>query len=104
MEQERVAYLSYLLRLWQTRSGEKLVWRASLENARTGVRHSFADPIDALYFLDREMGRADPRQDMPGTDGDPADPGADLPGRALRSQVGDQVRVYGAELGDRRRS
>ena len=38
MGQERLAYLSYLLRLWQTRSGDELVWRASLENARTGVR------------------------------------------------------------------
>ena len=37
-EQEQRRYISYLLRLWQTRSKGKPVWRASLERAGTGER------------------------------------------------------------------
>ena len=69
MGQEQLAYLSYLLRLWQTRSGDELVWRASLENARTGVRNSFVDPADMLSFLEREMGHTDRDQVTPGVGG-----------------------------------
>ena len=55
MNQEQPGYLSYLLRLWQTQSGSELVWRASLENARNGERHSFAN-LDALCrFLRQQM-------------------------------------------------
>jgi hypothetical protein len=41
-------YLSYLLRLWQTRSGEKQVGRASLESPGTGERQGFAS-LEALF-------------------------------------------------------
>ena len=41
-------YASYLLRLWQNTSGNKVVWRASLENSQTGERQGFAS-LDALF-------------------------------------------------------
>jgi hypothetical protein len=47
-------YLSYLLRLWQIESKGRLVWRASLEDARTGERQGFAS-IDALLAFLREQ-------------------------------------------------
>jgi hypothetical protein len=53
---EQRRYLSYLLRLWQIRSGGELVWRASLESARTGERTGFAS-VDALFaFLQQQTG------------------------------------------------
>ena len=52
-EQER-RYLSYLLRLWQIESKGQLVWRASLEDARTGERRGFAG-IDALLAFLRDQ-------------------------------------------------
>jgi hypothetical protein len=48
-------YLSYLLRLWQTRDGEKEIWRASLESPGTGERQSFADVNELVDFLHHEM-------------------------------------------------
>jgi hypothetical protein len=48
-------YLSYLLRLWQTRNRGSLVWRASIEDAHTSVRRGFADLAGLLAFLEREM-------------------------------------------------
>jgi len=43
--------MSYLLRLWQTTSGTKVVWRASLENSQTGERQGFADLGALLNYL-----------------------------------------------------
>ncbi|HEX5691798.1 MAG TPA: hypothetical protein VFX76_17405 [Roseiflexaceae bacterium] len=51
MEGERRHYRSYLLRLWGAQSGEGFVWRASLEDARTGERHSFAELEQLFAFL-----------------------------------------------------
>ena len=79
MGQEQLAYLSYLLRLWQTRSGDELVWRASLENARTGARRSFADPADMLSFLKREMRHAARDQGTPGAGQSEGRPGQEGP-------------------------
>jgi hypothetical protein len=70
MGQEQRAYLSYLLRLWQTQSGDVLVWRASLENARTGVRRSFADPAEMFSFLQCKMAHSDQGQATPSADQD----------------------------------
>jgi hypothetical protein len=37
-------YRAYLLRLWQAKGDDgRPVWRAALEDARTGERHGFAD-------------------------------------------------------------
>lgn len=56
-------YLSYLLCLWRASGaggldgmGGKAVWRASLENTRTGERRGFAG-LDALFdFLQKQTG------------------------------------------------
>ncbi len=45
-------YQSYLLRLWQSGTGASVVWRASLEDIRTGQWHSFASLSAAFSFLD----------------------------------------------------
>lgn len=49
-------YISYLLRLWQTKSGGKLVWRASLEDPHMGERKGFASLTDLFTFLEQETG------------------------------------------------
>jgi hypothetical protein len=54
VSEEQQRYLSYLLRLWQIESKGQLVWRASLEDARTGERCGFAS-IDALLSFLREQ-------------------------------------------------
>jgi hypothetical protein len=43
--------MSYLLRLWQVRSGGELLWRASLESPHTGERVGFASLDDLFGFL-----------------------------------------------------
>ena len=52
-------YAAYLLRLWQMRSKEGLVWRASLEHASTGERRGFACLADLFDFLEQETALAD---------------------------------------------
>jgi hypothetical protein len=47
-------YRSYLLRLWSEQSAGKLVWRASLEEALTRERRSFASLDDLVSFLYEE--------------------------------------------------
>jgi hypothetical protein len=42
---------SYLLRLWPTGSGQQRVWRASLEQIRTGERWGFANLEQLFVFL-----------------------------------------------------
>jgi hypothetical protein len=56
MSQEDGQYLSYLLRLWQTKREGEWVWRASLESARTGERSSFPDLEALCHYLRRETG------------------------------------------------
>jgi hypothetical protein len=58
MTSERPVYRSYLLRLWRARSGERLVWRASLEDSHTGERRGFADLARMLAFLEDQLGAA----------------------------------------------
>jgi hypothetical protein len=41
-------YHAYLLRLWQASEGEAVMWRALLEDPRTGERRGFAD-LDSLF-------------------------------------------------------
>ena len=48
-------YLSYLLRLWQVRDGERLVWRALLERPGSGERLGFATPEALFDFLRAEV-------------------------------------------------
>ena len=41
-------YQAYLLRLWPARSGDEVVWRALLEDVRTGERRGFGS-LEALF-------------------------------------------------------
>jgi len=54
MSEGQRRYTSYLVRLWQIESQGQLVWRASLEEARTGERRGFPD-IEALFAYLREQ-------------------------------------------------
>ena len=58
-------YCSYLLRLWQVRSGGELVWRASLEDPRTGIRRGFATLEQMFAFLQLGMGAGPADQERP---------------------------------------
>jgi hypothetical protein len=40
--------------LWQTKSGDELIWRASLEDSQTGERRGFAS-LDALFAFLRQQ-------------------------------------------------
>lgn len=53
-DREPQRYTSFLLRLWQVRRDEALVWQASLENVRTGERVGFAT-VEALVAYLREQ-------------------------------------------------
>ncbi|MBL7183250.1 MAG: hypothetical protein ISS50_02245 [Anaerolineae bacterium] len=55
MSREQRRYISYLLRLWQTRSEGELVWRASLESPHTGERRGFASLVGMFAFLEKEV-------------------------------------------------
>ncbi len=56
MTTQEPRYLAYMLRLWQVRDNEKMIWRASLESPHTGERLGFAN-LEALFdFLSAEMG------------------------------------------------
>ena len=48
---EASRYQAYLLRLWLTGDDDAAVWRASLEDPRTGERRGFADVNSLLAFL-----------------------------------------------------
>ena len=52
-------YLSYLLRLWQTSDGGRLVWRASLESPSTQERQGFASMQELFNFLQAQADRAE---------------------------------------------
>lgn len=56
MIDEQRQYLSYLLRLWQERATSPAVWRASLENSRTGEVVGFADTMQLFAFLQEQLG------------------------------------------------
>jgi hypothetical protein len=43
--------LAYVLRLWRVTDAASPVWRASLQDIRTGERHGFADVDGACRYL-----------------------------------------------------
>jgi hypothetical protein len=50
-------YRVYLLRLWQAEGEDgQPVWRAALEDARSGERHAFADLAQLCAFLEAQVG------------------------------------------------
>jgi hypothetical protein len=52
---EQRRYRAYLLRLWRADGDDgRPVWRASLEDARTGERRGFADLARLLTFLEEQ--------------------------------------------------
>jgi hypothetical protein len=54
MDQERLRYISYLLRMWQVESQGRAVWRATLEFPQTGKVIGFPD-LDSLFtYLEQE--------------------------------------------------
>ena len=54
-------YVSYLLRLWRVKEGDKDVWRASLQDPQSGERISFAT-VEALFaFLQEQLEGASDR-------------------------------------------
>jgi hypothetical protein len=52
----RPHYLSYLLRLWETRDDDEQVWRASLECPGTGKRLSFGSLAALVAYLEQQIG------------------------------------------------
>jgi len=61
------SYVSFLLRMWQAKRGDELVWRASLQSSCTKERIGFPS-LDALFtFLGQQAGAAsDPDGDDAG--------------------------------------
>jgi hypothetical protein len=56
--------ISYLLRLWQERSGETIHWRASLQAPSSGGHRLGFAHLDALVvFLQEQIGLAPPPED-----------------------------------------
>jgi hypothetical protein len=55
MTEQKRAYLAYLLRLWQARCDDAMVWRASLESAQTGEHRGFANLQELYAFLVDEV-------------------------------------------------
>jgi hypothetical protein len=73
MQGEQRHYISYLLRLWQTKSEGELVWRVSLENPHTHERQGFASLEELCGFLAQEIGcvaqdKVSPPDSAKGTD------------------------------------
>ena len=61
MTTQEPRYLAYLLRLWQVRDNEEMIWRASLEDPHTGERRGFA-ALEMLFAFLREQARTETRQ------------------------------------------
>ena len=61
MMAERPGYLAYMLRLWQVKTDEGPVWRASVESPHTGERHGFANLEMLFAFLEEKTGGFAPR-------------------------------------------
>jgi hypothetical protein len=55
MADEQPRYRSYVLRLWEVRSGGGRACRASLHSPGSGERHAFADLQSLFRFLKRTM-------------------------------------------------
>ena len=51
MNEAKHAYQSYLLRLWVVKEGEHSVWRASLEEVRSGNKKVFTTLEEMYQYL-----------------------------------------------------
>ena len=70
MNKEKGSYLSYLLRLWQTKSVGEGIWRAFLENPHTREHRGFANLTDLFTFLEQETSYRVRDQTTPKADGE----------------------------------
>ena len=50
-------YISFLMRLWRTQSGENQVWRVSLQSPLTQEIHRFDDLQGLFAFLLAQIGQ-----------------------------------------------
>ncbi len=57
---EEQRYLAYMVRLWTVRRNGGRLWRASVEDVRTGERQAFADVSGLVAFLQAAMAEAPP--------------------------------------------
>ncbi|MBN1640921.1 MAG: hypothetical protein JXA09_06775 [Anaerolineae bacterium] len=48
--------LAYVLRLWRVSDGERAIWRASLQDVRSGERVGFAGLDEAMAYLQQQIG------------------------------------------------
>ncbi len=55
MNDQSPGYMAFLLRLWCVTEDERVVWRASLEDAHTGERRGFADLKSLYAFLIQQL-------------------------------------------------
>lgn len=55
MTSRKLRYLSFLLRLWPVKQNGGEIWRASLENPRTGERRGFASLELLMAFLHEQI-------------------------------------------------
>ena len=62
MRERQRPYLAYLLRLWQVQNKGETGWRASVENAHTGEKVSFAHLDELVAFLRKQTGLAPPAE------------------------------------------
>lgn len=56
--------LAYVLRLWRVTDGREPIWRAALQDIRTGERRGFADLDEAWRYLRARIERGSGR--LPG--------------------------------------
>ena len=67
MDKQQTTSLSYLLRLWATSAGGQPVWRASLEDVRSGERRGFANLEQLFVFLIEQTEHGDDPPDAQST-------------------------------------
>lgn len=53
-------YLAYMVRLWTVQRNGGRLWRASVEDVRTGERQAFADVAGLVAFLQAAMAEEPP--------------------------------------------
>ncbi len=64
MTEKSRQYLAYMLRVWSIKDDQKVLWRASLQNAQTSERRGFASLEDLFEYL-RSQAAAMTDQDRP---------------------------------------
>ena len=71
MTSDDSGYRAYLVRLWQTHRGGQVMWRASVEDTRSGERRAFPDLAHLFAFLEEVTGGrfADPASGTSGPHG-----------------------------------